>query len=86
MLEYPPLPVIDVCYMGIGIRSKDELIKHGRSIEQVREKIGANTLSYLSVEEVAQFVPEKSYNHCFSGRLDPNMLSSISTGCHNQDT
>ena len=85
-VRIPAPPVIDVCYMGIAIRSKDELIKHGRSIEQVREKIGANTLSYPSVEEVAQFVPKKSYNHCFSGRLVPSMLSSISTGCHNQDT
>ena len=85
-VRIPAPPVIDVCYLGIAIRTKAELIKPGRSIEQVREKIGADTLSYLTIEEVAQFVPEKSYNHCFRGKLDPDMLVSTSSDFRSQDT
>jgi len=43
-------PVIGQCYYGIDFAEEDELIASSRSVEQVREHIGATSLAYLSLE------------------------------------
>src|SRR5438477_148218 len=37
------------CFMGVDIGSTKELIAAGRTVEEVREHIGADSLSYLSI-------------------------------------
>src|SRR5581483_8332143 len=37
------------CFMGVDIGSTKELIASGKSVEEVREHIGADSLSYLSI-------------------------------------
>ncbi|MGB2875208.1 MAG: amidophosphoribosyltransferase [Gaiellaceae bacterium] len=43
-------PVIGQCYYGIDFAEEDELIASSRSVEEVREHIGATSLAYLSLE------------------------------------
>jgi amidophosphoribosyltransferase len=43
-------PVISQCYYGIDFADEDELIASSRSVEEIREHIGATTLAYLSLE------------------------------------
>jgi amidophosphoribosyltransferase len=43
-------PIIDTCYYGIDFADPDELIANVRSVEQVREHIGATSLAYISLE------------------------------------
>ena len=43
-------PVIGPCFYGIDLADEDELIAAGRTIEEVREHIGATSLAYLSLE------------------------------------
>jgi amidophosphoribosyltransferase len=43
-------PVISPCYYGIDTPTKDELIAAQKSIEEIRDYIGVDTLYYLSVE------------------------------------
>jgi amidophosphoribosyltransferase len=43
-------PVISQCYYGIDFAESDELIASGRTVEQVREHVGATSLAYLSLE------------------------------------
>ena len=43
-------PVIGQCYYGIDLPEEDELIAFSRSVEEVREHIGATSLAYLSLE------------------------------------
>jgi amidophosphoribosyltransferase len=43
-------PVVGQCFYGIDLADPDELIANGRSVEQVREYIGATSLAYLSLE------------------------------------
>ncbi len=43
-------PVISQCYYGMDFAEEDELIAARRSVEQVREYIGATSLAYLSLE------------------------------------
>jgi amidophosphoribosyltransferase len=43
-------PVIGQCFYGIDLPEEDELIAASRSVEEVREHIGATSLAYLSLE------------------------------------
>jgi amidophosphoribosyltransferase len=43
-------PIVSPCFYGIDMADEDELIAAGHSVEEVREAIGATTLSYLSLE------------------------------------
>lgn len=43
-------PVKYPCYMGINIPTKEELIANQMDIDEIRTKIGADSLVYLSVE------------------------------------
>ena len=43
-------PVIDQCFYGMDFADPDELIAADRTIEEVRERLGATTLAYLSLE------------------------------------
>ncbi len=42
-------PVIGPCFYGIDLADEEELIAAGRSVEEVRESIGATSLAYLSL-------------------------------------
>jgi amidophosphoribosyltransferase len=43
-------PVIGPCFYGIDLADEDELIAAGRTVEEVRESIGATSLAYLSLD------------------------------------
>jgi amidophosphoribosyltransferase len=43
-------PVIGQCFYGIDLPEESELIAASRSVEEVREHIGATSLAYLSLE------------------------------------
>jgi len=43
-------PVIGQCYYGIDLADPDELVASARTVEEVREHIGATTLAYLSLD------------------------------------
>jgi amidophosphoribosyltransferase len=43
-------PVISQCYYGIDFADEEELIASSRSVEQIREHLGATSLAYLSLE------------------------------------
>ena len=43
-------PVIGQCFYGIDLADPDELIANNKSVDEVREYIGATSLAYLSHE------------------------------------
>jgi amidophosphoribosyltransferase len=43
-------PIVSPCFYGIDMADEDELIAGGRSVEAVREQLGATSLAYLSLE------------------------------------
>ena len=43
-------PVVGQCFYGIDLAAEDEMIASSRTIEQIREHIGATSLAYLSLE------------------------------------
>ena len=66
-------PVRYPCFMGIDMATKAELIAHQLDIEGIRQRIGADTLAYLSLEGMEQAVeaaikqPTGHCTACFSG-------------------
>jgi amidophosphoribosyltransferase len=43
-------PIVSPCFYGIDMATEEELIAGGRSVEEVREAIGATSLAYLSLD------------------------------------
>jgi amidophosphoribosyltransferase len=43
-------PTVSPCYYGVDTPSKDQLIASNKSLEEIRDYIGADTLAYLSLE------------------------------------
>jgi amidophosphoribosyltransferase len=64
-------PVVSPCFYGIDMASENELVAARRSIEEVREQIGATSLAYLSLEglQEATQLPENTFcRACLTGR------------------
>jgi amidophosphoribosyltransferase len=57
-------PVIGPCFYGIDLADEDELIAAGRSVEEVRESIGATSLAYLSLEGLQEATGRPSSALC----------------------
>ena len=58
------------CYFGTDIDSRDKLIANKYTIEGIREKLGADSLVYLDLEELLAIKPAGlEYCHgCFTGK------------------
>ncbi|HYY65218.1 MAG TPA: amidophosphoribosyltransferase, partial [Gaiellaceae bacterium] len=56
-------PIVSQCYYGIDFADADELLASDRTVEEVREYIGATTLAYLSLEglQASTRRPESSF-------------------------
>ena len=52
-------------------KSKTELISYNKSI---KNEINADSLKYLTSEEMEKYMPENSYNHCFSGKIEKDLI------------
>jgi amidophosphoribosyltransferase len=62
-------PIVSPCYYGIDFADAGQLTAAERSVEEVRESIGATSLHYLSVEgmQAATRLPEQSVcRACFT--------------------
>lgn len=64
-------PIRFPCYYGMDFPTKKELIANEKTVEEIREHIGVDSLGYISLEGLLNSVPEggKGYCHaCFSGK------------------
>ena len=61
--------IISPCYMGVDMASQDELIAAHRSVEEICDHIGADSLAYLSIDAMMRaLASENGYcNACFTG-------------------
>jgi amidophosphoribosyltransferase len=64
-------PTISPCFYGVDTPSKNQLIAANKSVEEIREYIGADSLSYLSLEGLKKACGEgekTSYcSACYTG-------------------
>ena len=63
---------MDVCYFGTDIDNKEKLITYNRTIEEVRQMIGADSLEYLSLDSLKEITKDCHISNlctgCFSGK------------------
>ncbi len=63
-------PIKHPCHYGIDMSTREEMIAHGRSSEEVAAELGCDSLHYLSLEGVYEAVRGERATHCdacFSG-------------------
>ena len=67
-------PFLWPCYFGTDIPVREQLIAYNRSIDEIRQIIGADSLDYLSIDRLRQMVDGLSIcDGCFTGKypLEP---------------
>ena len=64
-------PFLWPCYYGTDIPSREHLLAYTHTLEQTREFLGADSLSYLGLERLKELVPGgyEFCDGCFSGRF-----------------
>ncbi len=63
-------PIKHPCHYGIDMSTREEMIAHGREVEQIAAELGCDSLYYLSLEGVYEAVGGGRETHCdacFSG-------------------
>ncbi len=67
-------PFLHPCYFGTDVPEREQLIAHNRSIEEIRQIIGADSLGYLRLERLSEMVDGLPIcRGCFTGEypLEP---------------
>ncbi len=63
-------PIKHPCHYGIDMSTREEMIAHGRTVEEVERELDADSLHYLSLEGVYEAIGQSRARHCdacFSG-------------------
>lgn len=62
-------PVTNPCYYGVDTPDKSKLIAANLSIEEINKKIGADSLEFLSIDNLMKLTnnPDDYCNACFTG-------------------
>lgn len=63
-------PIRYPCFYGIDFPQREQLVANTRTVEQIREFLGVDSLAYLSIESMLACVKSQSgdyCNACFSG-------------------
>ncbi len=69
-------PIRHPCYFGVDFASREQLIAHGRSVDEVRAYLDVDSLHYLSLEGLLSCMQRAASDYCtacYTGdyRLDP---------------
>ncbi len=81
-------PVTSPCFYGIDMPTKEELIASYRSTEEIRAKLGVDSLGYLSLEGMTSSIDSEATfcSACFSGNypaplVDVDLGYAVTAGC-----
>lgn len=65
-------PIVNICPFGMDFQERTQLVAHNNTIEEIREKVGADELLYLSLEGLNSVVDQTyqcgTCSGCFGGR------------------
>lgn len=67
-------PFLWPCYFGTDVPARDQLIAYNRTVEEIRDVIGADSLAYLNIGRLSEMVNGKEIcTGCFTGKypLEP---------------
>ena len=72
---------VDVCYFGTDVDKRENLIAYGKTVEEIRQEIGADTLEYLSLESLKEITKSCKMNGfcdgCFTGKYPIEVPKNI---------
>jgi amidophosphoribosyltransferase len=63
-------PIRFPCHYGVDMSTREEMIAHGRTVDEIAEELGADSLAYLSLAGVYEAIDSERATHCdacFSG-------------------
>lgn len=61
-------PFLHPCYFGTDVPAEDQLIAHNRTIEEICQVIGADSLAYLKTERLGEMIGGMGHcTACFTG-------------------
>lgn len=75
-------PIVAPCYFGVDMKTKDQFVATGRTIEEIREEIGADSLGYVSITGLVESIgkPENSLClGCLTGMYPTQVPSQAKT-------
>ncbi len=71
-------PIKYPCFYGVDMSTLEELMAYDKTIEEIKTKIGADTLGYLTIEDIFKCYGSKNLCHaCFSGKYPTNLYTNI---------
>lgn len=77
-------PIGHPCFYGIDTSTKEELIAANNSVEEIRQIIGADTLTFLSVEGMVKAIGKKGEGEscgqclaCFTGKYPTEIYPAL---------
>ena len=76
-------PIMHPCFMGVDMGRHENLIAHQRTVEEIREYVGADSLHYLSLEGMMKAVGRlDGFCHaCFTGQYPIQVnIETVKTG------
>ncbi|HSO13042.1 MAG TPA: amidophosphoribosyltransferase [Anaerolineales bacterium] len=76
-------PIAHPCFMGVDMGRHEDLIAHKRTVDEIREYVGADSLHYLSLKGMMKAVGRQDgyCQACFTGQYPiPVDLMSVKTG------
>jgi amidophosphoribosyltransferase len=57
-------PIRHPCHYGIDMSTREEMVAHGREVDEVARELGADSLAYLSLEGVYEAIGSSRDTHC----------------------
>jgi len=76
-------PIAHPCFMGVDMGRHEDLIAYQRTVDEIRDLVGADTLHYLSVDGMMRALKRTDgfCQACFTGEYPiPVDLSNVKTG------
>jgi amidophosphoribosyltransferase len=76
-------PISHPCFMGVDMGKHDNLIAHKRTVEDIRQFVGADSLYYLSLDGMMRAVGRKDgfCQACFTGQYPIQVdVDTVKTG------
>jgi amidophosphoribosyltransferase len=77
-------PIRHPCYFGVDFATRDQLIANGKTVEQIRQFLGVDSLAYLSLDGLLSCVnrPKADYcTACYSGDYRIDVVTSRRRNC-----
>jgi amidophosphoribosyltransferase len=57
-------PIRHTCHYGVDMSTREEMVAHGRTVEEIARELGTDSLAYLSMEGVYEAIRGDRAGHC----------------------